>query len=260
MNLAADTVLVRGQRVRVLRGGSGPPLLVLHGWGSHAEKYRRTFTHLASTSATVAIPDLPGFGGSPVPSSEWGTPEYAAWVADLAAALGWSSYTLLGHSFGGGIALALAFRCPQQIRHLVLYATRGVTPRPKRRIALFRHLATWGKRLFSVVGLRSFEPLARRVLYRAAGARDYARGGPLQPVMQKVVAEDLRPLLPRIAAPTTIIWGAEDRVTPLSDTETLRRGIPQARVKVVRQAGHAIHLEHPEAFARVLRDALEAAA
>jgi pimeloyl-ACP methyl ester carboxylesterase len=252
MILRDETLRAGGQSVHLLRGGSGAPLLVLHGWGSTGERYRNAFTHIPDAAVSVVIPDLPGFGATSAPPAAWGVEEYAFWVRELLSALRWSSCVVLGHSFGGRIAIMLAATAPQKLRGLILYGAAGVTPPNRMKLTVFRTLAKMGGALFRLPWLRKIAPFAQKVLYRLAGTRDYPHAGNLQPVFRKVVVQDLLPLLRAIAVPTGILWGRNDRETPVADAETLQREISHSHLRILDGVGHAIHRENPRLFAEEL--------
>ncbi|HWL64554.1 MAG TPA: alpha/beta fold hydrolase, partial [Actinomycetota bacterium] len=77
MQIATRVVSAGGHSSRVLEGGSGPPVVVLHGWGGRIESMQPVIDCLSTGARVVAI-DLPGFGDSPPPAGVWGTPDYAA--------------------------------------------------------------------------------------------------------------------------------------------------------------------------------------
>lgn len=251
MRLDDRTLAVDGQPVHLLRGGTGAPrVLLLHGWGSRAERYRGAFRHVPDDAFSVAIPDLPGFGATPPPPRAWGVREYAEWTRRVLARLGWSGVILIGHSFGGRLAIVLGAEDGEKLRGLILYAAAGVTPRNKTKLAAFRTAARVGKRLFALPGLRRLADPARATLYRLAGAIAYPSDRKLREIHKWVVTQDLTEFLPRIRVPTAILWGSEDTVTPVSDATKIHAAIRGSRLRVIEGAGHSIRKDDPALFAR----------
>ena len=164
--------------------------------------------------------------------------------------------SLVGHSFGGRIALVLAAQRPDRIRDLVLVASAGIR---LRRGLLFRAkvgAVKLTKRLFS---LPLWGRLGERIvtgLYGRVGSRDYRSAGPMRATLVKVVAEDLRGILSAIRVPTLIIWGDRDQEVPFSSMQIMARGIQGSRLEVFEGAGHFPFIDSPDRFSRVVREFL----
>src|SRR5689334_6558141 len=120
--LEERTVRHRGGRIRLFAGGSGPPLLLVHGYGGAAWNFSELAPLLAGRS--LLIPDLPGHAGSsPLPAA----PTLAAFADSVAACLDAAPVDVFGHSMGGAVALRLAERRPDLVRRLVLAAPAGIS-------------------------------------------------------------------------------------------------------------------------------------
>jgi len=196
--------------------------------------------------------DLPGFGWSQAPPVAWGIGDYAAHVERLMDELAIARASLVGHSFGGRIAIGMSASHPARASRLALVASAGIRRRRRAgyyvRVGAFK-LARW---FFSLPGWRK---TGRRMISNAAnrfGSRDYRAAGPMRPTFVKVVNEDLTPLLPKIEAPTLLLWGDQDREVPRSAMETMVARIPGARLVVFDGAGHFPFLDAPEEFQRAL--------
>lgn len=107
--------------------GEGRPVLFLHGWGLGHRTYSRPLATLVERGCRVYAPSLPGFGGSgPLPASRRNLAGYAQWAEAFVEALGVTEpLIVVGHSFGGGVAVALAHRRPRTVRYLVLINSVG---------------------------------------------------------------------------------------------------------------------------------------
>jgi pimeloyl-ACP methyl ester carboxylesterase len=225
-------------------GESGPPVVVLHGWGASIDAVASIQQGLADGRRVLAL-DLPGFGQSDPPPGVWGSNEYAELVCHVLDRLGLKRVSLIGHSRGGAIAIVIATRWPERVDRLVLVNSAGLravrSVRHRARVAVFK----LARRL---VGRGA---LGQRLLSRF-GSADYRAAGQLRGTLVRLVNEDLRPLLPRVAAPTLLIWGDRDAETPLSDAAIMEREIPDAGLVIFPGAGHFAYADDPGRFAAVV--------
>ena len=229
--------------------GEGDCLLLLHGWGVDSREFENLMNEF-SASYRVVAPDLPGFGTSGDPTGVWGVDEYAAWVLAFLDALHIDRATVLGHSFGGRLAIRIASdpATAGRIDRLILTGSAGLRhKRPlKGRVRgwLFRTLS----RLF---------PRLREKFARKFASRDYLAASPLlRQCLVRVVNEDLAPRLPKIGRPTLLVWGGNDTETPVSDGYTMQRLIPGSRLEVLNNAGHFAFLNDPGEFTRLMKEFL----
>jgi pimeloyl-ACP methyl ester carboxylesterase len=240
---------VTGLRVRYVVSGSGPAVLVLHGWGASIEAVHPIVSGL-SPHATVYALDLPGFGQSDLPPEPWGVQDYQELVAAFMDALAIDRPLVIGHSNGGRIAIRMAATEPARVSRLVLVDSAGI--RPKRTLRWYRRvgMAKVGKYAARFLGAPG-ERLRAMLVGRVASA-DYAAAGPLQPTLVKLVNTDLRSFMPSISAPTLLVWGSQDADTPPSDAHEMERLIPDAGLVVLDGAGHYSYLDQPVRFARIV--------
>ncbi|HWS58224.1 MAG TPA: alpha/beta hydrolase [Actinotalea sp.] len=229
------------------RLGSGDPrVLALHGWGRSGADFARV---LAGTDA-LAI-HLPGFGPTPPPPSPWGSVEYADHLA--AALAGTGPYLVVGHSFGGRVAVRLAAAHPELVTALVLSGVPLVRATPPPRPALSLRVA---KRLHAAhLVPASLVERARRT----AGSADYrAAEGVMRGVLVRLVGEDYRDDLVRLTRPVHMVWGADDDAAPLAGARLAAELVPDVRLDVVPGAGHLIEGELERVLTQAVADALEA--
>jgi len=235
--------------------GQGDPVVLLHGWGTSSQSLAPLSGALATTFRVLAV-DLPGFGWSQPPPSAWGTQEYAGHILRLMQETGIDRAALVGHSFGGRIAIALAAAEPRRVSRLALVASAGV--RPPRGAGYYLRVAT-AKLVKGVFSLPGWGATGQRLIakwFARVGSRDYRTAGAMRPTLVKVVNEDLTPLLPAIQAPTLILWGDQEQEVPRSAMETMAARIPRSRLVVFAGAGHFPFRDAPEEFGRALREFL----
>lgn len=255
MTSTTDSSLeVGGQRARYVQRGEGPDVVVLHGWGGRIESMGPVSSCLSGAFRVTAI-DLPGFGESPTPAGVWGTSDYAAFVRDLLAELGIDHAHFVGHSFGGMTSLYLAAVHTGLVDKLVLAAPSGVRTPPPMKARAKKAVARVGR------AAGALGPPGKRIkaaVYDKLGSADYKQAGPMQPILVKVVNEDLSPLLPRITASTLVVWGSGDEAVPLEGMRKMEAHMPDAAVVVFEGAGHFAYLDDQKRFCRVIRHFLGA--
>lgn len=225
-------------------------IVILHGWGASGRKFKPLASKLFKKGWNTLVLDLPGFSGQPPPPEEWGAGEYASWVYQKAKEkFGDQGFFVFGHSFGGRITIKLAAEGKKGIEGIILCSTAGLSRGNPLKRWVFLILAKVGK-LLLLPGMKGLAAPFRRLLYKAAREHDYEKTkGVMREVFKKVIAEDLRPLLPRIKAPTLIVWGKKDRMTPVSAAYLARKKIKKTKLLIFPRAGHRLPYERPEELA-----------
>jgi pimeloyl-ACP methyl ester carboxylesterase len=234
----ALTALLGGS-VLAEKTGRSPRVLALHGWGRTRADWQPVLKGVPSLAA-----DLPGFGASPEPPEPWGSREYAELLAPLVADGGW---TLVGHSFGGRVAVHLASGWPEAFDRVVLTGVPLLRRAGGGKAPLSFRLAKRAHRM----GLVSEERMeAER---RKHGSPDYrAAQGVMRDTLVRVVNEDYRDLLPLVKAPVSMVWGALDTAAPLAVAQEAAALFPSARLVVSESSGHLLD----QALVTLLRDEL----
>lgn len=223
----------------------------MHGWGCDGSIWGGLRTHLEAAGHRVTAVDFPGFGAEPEPPAPWGMEDYARWFEKFLAERGIERPVLVGHSFGGRVAIVHASRNP--VSKVVLVDAAGVKPR---RPASY-YVKVWSfkalKRLAPMVlGQKRADAMIERRRARA-GSSDYRAASPvMRGTLSRVVNEDLRRHMPSITAPTLLVWGEKDTATPVADARTMERLIPGSGLVVFDGAGHYSFLDRPARFAAVL--------
>lgn len=229
-------------------------VLILHGWGSRAENWSKVKELLENRGYNVLAPDLPGFGKNPPPQQPWATDDYLEWVKDFCAKQNLSQFFLMGHSFGGGLAVKFADRFPEKLKGLILVAPK-IRRQKNYRYYLGLISAKLGKIIFSLPIFSFLRPLARRVLYAVIGTRDYyklelAKTITMKETFRNVVSEELIRCLPRIKTPALIVWGKKDDMTPIKDAHLINKMIKGSKLEVIERGEHALNLQFPEVLAQ----------
>lgn len=231
--------------------GKGKTLLLLHGWNKSAKVFTG-LQNILSQHYRVLIPDLPGFGQSFLPPKAWGVGDYAHFVKDFSHRLDLKEFYLLGYSFGGRVAIELAYHYPDMIEKLVLTGVPVLRRRKGKRFA-FWLMAKIANLVFLIPPFFLLKKPFRRLLYRLAGEHDYQQAqGLKRKIFQKVIQENQLNKLKRIRVPTLLIWGEVDRLTPLEDAREIIKRVPQSKLKIISGASHKLPYERPKEFGEKL--------
>lgn len=271
----AQTAMLNGHEFCYLDSGEGPAVMFIHGLtGSH-----RNWSHLVdkvNTGHRVLAPDLFGHGASAKPMGDYSLGAHAAILRDLLDRLGIDRVTLVGHSFGGGIAMQLCYLFPERVERLVLVASgglgRSVSPLlrsatlPGAELILPLIASGWVRgraetvgRILGMAGWRpspdvteawhGFISLADADSRRAFLATTRSV---IDPGGQTVNAQDH--LLTSIGIPTLIVWGTRDKMIPPWHAMNALKGIAGSRMEMFEGAGHFPHLDDPERFAQLIAE------
>lgn len=208
--------------------GSGNDILFLHGWGGSSVSFLGT-AKAFSGSYRVTLVDFYGHGGTPEPSEPFCLDDCVNAVIEIIRYYGMSEVVLVGHSFGGRVAVRLARKAPGIVKKIVLVDAAGLRPRRGAkyyfRVILHKLSVKFGGR-----GLK--------------GSADYEA---LSPVMKKsfinIVNDYTDKDLKYMSAPVLIIWGSADKETPLYMAKRFRRCIKRSELKVFEGAGHYSYLD-----------------
>ena len=230
--------------------GEGPVLLMLHGWMNTLHSFDALVEQLRGKYRIVRI-DLPGFGHSEPPPGPWSVADYATFVAHFIEKKGLKPATIIGHSFGGRVAIKGVGTGALVPEKLILIAAAGTAQRNTPRLATYQAVAKVGKMIGVFLPPSTREEL-RGKLYAHAGS-DAAAAGELADVFRVTVSEDLTDDAKHIGVPTLLLWGSLDQSTPLHDGERLAKAIPGAELRVYEHAGHPLHRERPREVAEAIR-------
>ena len=256
-------------RYRVV--GSGDPVILLHGIGGFLEYWDANIEALAQGQQVYAL-DMLGFGRSTKPPAAYTLAFLAQNVQAFAHALQLDRVSLVGLSLGGGVALQFARMFPSRVRKLVLVASAGLG----RRIGASLRLATLpvlgelftrpspagtarayrsivadprciGDAWLNTAYQMALESGAQRTFLSALRASANVLG--VRPHAYKPIVHDL----PRITAPTLVVWGKQDPLVPAAYAHVAAQGLPHARLHLFHRCGHLPQLEYVDAFNQLVR-------
>ncbi len=216
---------------------------MLHGWGSAPEVFAGLMAPL-SQQRRILAPALPGFAGSPEPDSRWGTRDYAELLLRWLERQDIERTDLLGHSFGGRAAIALAADHPERVSSLTLIGSAG--------LVLPRSLKIW-LRGMQARALKALVPLLREgwrqplsAWRERLGSSDWRAASPtMKGVLSRVISEDLFAEIRRLTQPTLLLWGENDMVVPVAAARKMQSLIAGSRLEILSGAGHYCFLDRP---------------
>lgn len=279
MTQSQQNITLDGYRLAYSTAGdpAAPPLLLLHGLMSHRGVWWQTIEAFQASHYCVAV-DLLGFGDSDKPrEADYSIPAQGKRVLQLADALGWSQFTLMGHSMGGQIALCIASTLsPLRIRRLISVAgvvSGRLSPYVENVILKWLALSRRVPQMFALVrGLSRYRwavysPFSgvKIWFYRMAAVpfEDWAldREMAFQPqgrlaayqAGQAIRALNLTSQLGRITAPTLVIFGQQDAVVPVSDGRLVQQHVPNSRLVLIDDCGHYPMYEKPAQYLAAVR-------
>lgn len=223
-------------------------LFILHGWTYQTDTWRPLLALLAARGIDYEFLLMPGLTDGTNPS--WTLDDYVQWLEGKTAAH--DKVILYGHSHGGRVSLAFAAKHPEKVLRLILEDSAGIPARGLRRLKknVFKALAYVGHFFTRSERLRN-------LLYKIIRENDYRSATPeMRKTMANLLSVDLSLILHKIGCPTLIIWGAQDKTTPLSAGKVIHAGIQGSKMVVIPDARHSPHITHPERVAELIAEEL----
>lgn len=213
-------------------GSERARLLVLHGWRHDHHDFDQLLSRCSGLGISSLALDLPGFGDSPPPKIAWGTIEYAKCVLSVLDEMA-PNPVILGHSFGGRIALQIAATYPDRIEGLILTGVPLVTvqgkPRSRMPYRMIRKLAELG-----LVSDSRLEQARQRY-----GSEDYrSANGVMREVLVRTVNEHYDEIVPNVKAHVEMVWGEFDTVVPIAVAKEALKLFPNASLTTAVGIGH----------------------
>ncbi|GAB3196959.1 alpha/beta hydrolase [Nocardioides hungaricus] len=270
-----EFVTIHGHRRAFVKVGKGPALLLLHGVGCDHTSWDEVIEPL-SRRHTVIAPDLLGHGQSDKPRADYTLGGFANGMRDLLTVLGIDKVTVIGHSFGGGVAMQFAYQFPERTERLMLVASGGLGPEVSPGIRMISTpgfdqvmgvLTLPGLRHAGVLGLRALSAAPWKVtrdLDEVARIFDTFKDRRARQAVRHVVRAvvDWQGQIVTMAdraylteeMPLWVVWGRDDTVIPVRHASNAAALAPRSRIEVIPDAGHFPHKDHPERFAAIVSD------
>lgn len=223
-------------------------VIFLHGWRSTSTAWRPIIERIDPLdNVTYYVIDLPGFGLSDNPAHPFTVDDYAQIVKDFISSQDIQETVLVGHSFGGQVALRMAQDSSVPVKRVIGIGSAGVRSR-----SFFSKLsglvAKLVKPLFSLPGMRG----GRDKIYTWFDWDDYINRPDLKETYQNIIRDDETERLADVLVPVDLIWGVEDTATPLRDGKRMRDELPVAKLHIIEGAGHYAFIDKPETVTGII--------
>ena len=222
---------IKNIKINYKQYGDGEDIVLLHGWGQNIEMMKPLGDNLSSTNR-ITIIDLPGFGLSSEPDSVLSVPDYTEIVHELLMELKIKNPIIMGHSFGGRIAIVYASKYP--VNKLVLFGSPCVRHEYK----------SFKQSLFKKVKkVKLLKPMVE-IMKKHVGSEDYKNASPMmRDILVKTVNQDLSEYARKIKCSTLLIWGESDSAVPVSEARELDNLLSDSAL-IVLPGTHYCYLEN----------------
>ncbi len=235
-------IKIQDVKINYIQYGKGKDILLLHGWGQNIEMMKPVGDNF-SDKFRITILDFPGFGKSPEPSEPWNIEKYSVMLEKFVELVGIKKPIVIGHSFGGRVAIRYSARNP--IEKLVLFGAPCI--RIEEKLSLTVQIL---KKLKTLPGLNSFGEYMKKYI----GSRDYRAASPImRQTLVEVVNEDLSKYAREIEEPTLLIWGEYDTEAPVRDARELEKIMIDAAL-IILPGTHYAYLENLPRVVSILKE------
>lgn len=219
-------------------------VLILHGWTYSTKKWAPFITSLKNNSIHAELLKIPGL--TEKLSNVWNIDNYVEW---LKGKINNNKVILIGHSNGGRIILAFAVKYPEKVKQIILIDSAGIyhneLPTRLKRF-VFKTIANIGRRITKSESLR-------KALYKLSRESDYEKAFPIvKQTMVNLITFDISNFLNKIKVPTLIIWGEQDKATPLSDGKLMHNLIKGSNLYIIKSAKHSPQFTHAEQVSKII--------
>ena len=226
------TINIRNININYIQYGSGSDVVLLHGWGQNIQMMKPIGDNLCSNHR-ITIIDFPGFGESDEPSTPWTIDDYSLLIENLVRELNIRKPIVMGHSFGGRVAIHFSANNP--IEKLVLFGSPCI--RENKKLPLSTRIL---KKLKTLPGMDKLGEEMKKYI----GSRDYKAASPImRQTLVNVINEDLSSYARKIEEPTLLIWGEADTEAPVDDARELEKIMIDAAL-IILPGTHYAYLEN----------------
>ena len=236
---------IRNININYIQYGSGSDVVLLHGWGQNIAMMKPIGDRLQKNHR-ITILDFPGFGDSEEPKTALTVYDYCEILEELLKKLKVKKPVIMGHSFGGRIAIIYASR--NEVEKVVLFGSPCIRKevKPSLKLRMLKYLK-------KIPGINKLEGFAKNHM----GSRDYKNASEImKKILVNVVNEDLSECAKKINVPTLLIWGDRDTEAPVEDAKELEKIIPDAGLIVLPNSTHYAYLENLPQVINILNNFL----
>lgn len=252
-----STVRIGEHDVQMFSGGSGPPLLYLHGVEGNAGW--QAFQQALAQNYTVRAPSSPGFNGTPRPPWVRTINDTAHFNLEMVQQLGLEQYILVGHSMGGWVAAEMAAMGQENLKGLVLIDAAGIRPEQGEiaEILMVSGQTRASLRFHDISQVPNNEEYTREMTPEETlvdhGNREMASRLFWKPYLHN---PNLPFYLAKVKTPTLLVWGRQDAIIPAECGELYHRALSNSTLKVIDNSGHSPQIEKPQEFQTAITEFL----
>lgn len=232
-------------------------LIILHGWQSSKERWQKVKEEIEKEGIKVIVPDIPGFKPETELKEPWDLDNYIDWFYSIISSQKLDEgFFLLGHSFGGRMAIKIAAKNLFNLKGVILVSAAGIKKKP----TFGRKILSVGATIVKISGIRE-APVLKQIYYflrtffyrYILNKTDYIDAkGFLNDTIKNILDEDLTTSLDKITVPTMIVWGKLDKITPLEDAYLMKEKIKKSKIALMENIGHDPHIENPKKLAEII--------
>lgn len=249
MQVVVDNLLTTYEKA-----GTGPLVLMLHGWGDSQATFKQLVHSLKKDYSVVTL-DLPGFGQSEIPPLVWTLDSYARFVQKFLSKIDAQPRVIIAHSNGGAVAIRGLSLGALKADKLVLLASAGIRDRQNIRRFALKIIAKTGKVLTFWLPKHHKKKLQKR-LYGTVGS-DMLAVPHLQETFKITVRQDIQKDAKRLKLPTLLVYGESDKATPPLYGQLFKKLIPNSQLELIPEAEHFVHHDQPERVATLIKGFLQ---
>lgn len=248
MNVVVDGLMTSYQKI----GHGKQTVLCLHGWGDTSKTFAKLIEQLAD-NYTFYVLDLPGFGATQPPANAWGVHDYSNFVKNWLAKTNINVDAIIGHSFGGAVAIVAAPGI--SAKKLILIASAGVRNQPSIKKSVLKAGAKVTKFPTYLLPSAKRQNLKRKV-YQAIGS-DSMMIPHMQTTYQRIIKEDVREAAKNYKGQALLIYGTKDQDTPVADGQRLNAVLLNSKLETIAESGHFVHQEAATQVAKMIKGFLQ---
>lgn len=254
--LQEKSLRVDDHEIVYLEGGQGEPILMVHGFAANKDNWTRFAKFITPLHHVVAL-DLPGFGDSTcLENASYGMADQAKWLNQVADAVGFKKFHIVGNSMGGHIAARYTVMFPERVLTLGLFDASGVrSPVPSE---MAQRLAKGEPNPLVAGSVEEFDRLIKFVFFTPPEIPSFAKKLLVEEAMKHKASNErifkqrsteiaaLEPDLPKIKARTLVLWGDHDRVLDVSCVQVLEKKLTNCTTVIMKDCGHLPMIERPQ--------------
>lgn len=230
--------------VNYIQYGEGKDIVLLHGWGQNIEMMKPLGDRIKNKRITII--DFPGFGETDEPETDWNIDNYVECLKDVINELNIEEPILIGHSFGGRVAIKYASK--YSVKRLILFGSPCVRREYKSKKEEIL------KKLKKLPLMDKFGEYMKKYI----GSTDYRNASPvMRNTLVNVVNENLEEDAKKIEVPTLLVWGSLDEAAPIEDAKELEKLLKDAGLVVIDGCTHYAYLESLDYVSNIVNNFVE---